>query len=315
MLSQTLWVTGVLFLAALTQSATGFGLALVSMPLLSLRLPLPQATALVATVSMAVEIAILWRYWAHLRWGPVLRLVLASLAGIPVGVTLLRRWPERWLLAGLGVVLAGYALYAWLGWRLPRLRAWFWPWLMGFLAGALGGAYNTSGPPVILYGHAREWPPAEFKASGGRTYRPGHLAARGLGRAGPGPGPVGRRTAGCLALPRPLSSAGVGRSACPGWAAAVDGDRRRVSVAFCAILRAMDLLTGAVERITFHNAENGYTVLRLRPDRRVPGLSREGLVTVASTSTRAPPGKLGGGNRVARRASPCAPRVSRPAAC
>ncbi len=165
MLSQALWVTGVLFLAALTQSATGFGLALVSMPLLSLRLPLPQATALVATISMAVEIAILWRYWEHLRWGPVVRLVLASLVGVPVGVTLLRRWPERWLLAGLGVVLAGYALYALLGWRLPRLRARFWPWLMGFLAGALGGAYNTSGPPVILYGHAREWPPAEFKAN------------------------------------------------------------------------------------------------------------------------------------------------------
>ena len=165
MLAQALWVAGVLFLAALTQSATGFGLALVSMPLLSMRLPLPQATALVATVSMAVEITILWRYWEHLRWGPVTRLVLASLVGIPVGVALLRRWPERWLLAGLGAVLAAYALYALAGWRLPRLRAPFWPWLMGFLAGALGGAYNTSGPPVILYGHARGWPPAEFKAN------------------------------------------------------------------------------------------------------------------------------------------------------
>lgn len=165
MLTQILWIIGVLFLAALTQSATGFGLALVSMPLLSLRLPLPQATALVATISMGVEIVILRRYWKHLHWGPVARLVVASLLGIPLGVTLLRRWPERILLAGLGVVLAGYALYALLGWRIPRLRAWFWPWLMGFLSGALGGAYNASGPPVILYGHAQEWPPAAFKAN------------------------------------------------------------------------------------------------------------------------------------------------------
>jgi hypothetical protein len=28
----------------------------------------------------------------------------------------------------------------------------------------------------------------------------------------------------------------------------------------------MDALSGAVERITYYNPENGYTVLRLRPD-------------------------------------------------
>lgn len=43
----------------------------------------------------------------------------------------------------------------------------------------------------------------------------------------------------------------------------------------------METLTGAVERITFFNPENGYTVLRLRPDgRRLPGFGAEGLVTV-----------------------------------
>jgi exodeoxyribonuclease V alpha subunit len=46
----------------------------------------------------------------------------------------------------------------------------------------------------------------------------------------------------------------------------------------------MDKLSSAVERITFYNPENGYTVLRLRPEvrgrQRLPGLSRDGLVTV-----------------------------------
>ena len=43
----------------------------------------------------------------------------------------------------------------------------------------------------------------------------------------------------------------------------------------------MDTLTGSVERITYYNPENGYSVLRLRPDRKgVPGLNREGLATV-----------------------------------
>ncbi len=43
----------------------------------------------------------------------------------------------------------------------------------------------------------------------------------------------------------------------------------------------MDSLTGSVERITFYNDENGYTVLRLAPDRAgLPAAGRDGLITV-----------------------------------
>jgi uncharacterized protein len=33
------------------------------------------------------------------------------------------------------------------------------------LSGLLGGAYNTSGPPVIVYGNCRRWSPQEFKSN------------------------------------------------------------------------------------------------------------------------------------------------------
>jgi hypothetical protein len=39
----------------------------------------------------------------------------------------------------------------------------------------------------------------------------------------------------------------------------------------------MDTLSGAVERIAFYNPENGYTVLRLRPDAHLdahPGVKK-----------------------------------------
>jgi len=46
----------------------------------------------------------------------------------------------------------------------------------------------------------------------------------------------------------------------------------------------MTTLTGTVERITYTNSENGYTVLRLRPElepgQSLPGISLDGLVTV-----------------------------------
>jgi hypothetical protein len=65
----------------------------------------------------------------------------------------------------LGVLIVGYALYALSGLRLPELKRRRWRYGAGFLAGLLGGAYNVSGPPVILYGTARRWPPMEFKAN------------------------------------------------------------------------------------------------------------------------------------------------------
>ena len=60
----------------------------------------------------------------------------------------------------------------------------------------------------------------------------------------------------------------------------------------------MDNLSGAVERITFYNAENGYTVLRLRPDSgrgsqpvHTAGLSRDGLITVVGNLPELSPGE------------------------
>ena len=54
----------------------------------------------------------------------------------------------------------------------------------------------------------------------------------------------------------------------------------------------MDELQGSVTRITYVNEENGYTVLRLKPDKEhVPGLSRDGLVTVVGTLPEISPGE------------------------
>jgi exodeoxyribonuclease V alpha subunit len=61
----------------------------------------------------------------------------------------------------------------------------------------------------------------------------------------------------------------------------------------------MDSLSGSVERITFYNPENGYTVLRLRPEHQngmqaVPksSLSAEGLTTVVGNLPEVSPGEF-----------------------
>jgi exodeoxyribonuclease V alpha subunit len=54
----------------------------------------------------------------------------------------------------------------------------------------------------------------------------------------------------------------------------------------------MDSLSGSVERITFYNPENGYTVLRLRPDSaRGPRSTSDGLTTVVGNLPEVSPGE------------------------
>jgi len=64
------------------------------------------------------------------------------------------------------------------------------------------------------------------------------------------------------------------------------------------ILILVDTLTGSVERITFYNPENGYTVLRLRPEHQTgihaapkSSLSFDGLVTVVGNLPEVSPGE------------------------
>ncbi|MBP6473647.1 MAG: sulfite exporter TauE/SafE family protein [Chloroflexi bacterium] len=155
----------IVFVAIFVQAVTGFGLALVSMPLLVLVLNIQVASPLVALIGGVAELLLLLHYRADLNIRAVTRLVVASLLGIPVGVLLLRRVDVGVITAVLGLLILLYALYALSGLRLPRLAHQAWGYGFGFVAGVLGGAYNISGPPVIIYGNCREWPPAEFKSN------------------------------------------------------------------------------------------------------------------------------------------------------
>jgi uncharacterized membrane protein YfcA len=155
----------IVFLAAFTQSLSGFGLALVAMALLPAVIGIRLATPLVALVAIVIEVVLIIRYHESLQVHAIWRVVLAALIGIPLGVLFLSRIDESVALTLLGVVIAGYALYALFGLKLPRLENSFWAYLSGFLGGVLGGAYNTSGPPVIVYGDCRRWSPVVFKSN------------------------------------------------------------------------------------------------------------------------------------------------------
>ena len=179
-------VAGVLFVAAFVRSALGFGDAVVAMPLLAMVLGLRTATPLVAFVGPTISILILARDWRRVEFGTAGRLIAATLLGIPVGIFGLARLPEAPLKIALGILILLYGLFglARPGTRLGRERAAF-PWIVGWSAGVLGGAYNTNGPPIVAYGMLRGWPPESFRATLQGYFLPTGLAIlAGHGLAG-----------------------------------------------------------------------------------------------------------------------------------
>ena len=160
-----LLIGGILFLSAFTQGLSGFGVALVSMALLPNLIGIKESIALVALVAFVVDFGVLLRYWRSLQFGKVLPLILASFIGVPLGIFLLRRADEGLALAILGITLAGYALYALSGLGLPEFKGKAWAYGTGFLGGLLGGAYNTPGPPIIMYASCKKWEPDVFKGN------------------------------------------------------------------------------------------------------------------------------------------------------
>ena len=160
-----LWVAAIMLVGVFTQSVSGFGVALVAMPLLSPMLGLKQAAPLMAMVSGTLQIVLLVHFRRLIRISAVWRLCAASALAIPVGIYGLERLDESITLGVLGAVILTYALYALAAPRLPKMEHPAWAYGAGLLAGLLGGAYNTNGPPVVIYGTCRNWTPDQFKCN------------------------------------------------------------------------------------------------------------------------------------------------------
>lgn len=163
--TQLVLVALIAFAAAFIQSVAGFGSALLGMPLLVAVVGIQIASPLVALLGVALEIVLILRYREHLHLRVVGKLVAAAAVGIPLGIYAVKTVDQRIVLGVLASVLVGYGIYGLSQLTLPRLEGNGWTYGLGFVAGILGGAYNTASPPVIIYGHARRWPAAQFKGN------------------------------------------------------------------------------------------------------------------------------------------------------
>ncbi|OFZ17198.1 MAG: hypothetical protein A2X86_01740 [Bdellovibrionales bacterium GWA2_49_15] len=155
-------IIAILFLANFLRAFTGFGDAVIAMPLLMLCLPGQVAIPLVALTGGTIGIIMMIRGYKDIDFKATWRLVLASFVGVPIGIYYLKTFDDQLIKIFLGGTLLLLTASSFLRPGVLRLRTDKSSYLFGFLSGALGGAYNTNGPPIVVYGTLRGWEQKDF---------------------------------------------------------------------------------------------------------------------------------------------------------
>jgi len=151
--------------SSFVQTASGFGIALIATPLLINQIGIIMTIPLVALIAMLCRVVMLIHYHAHFNFHEVWRLMVAALFGIPFGFFLYISLNKHTVEILLGMIVIGYALFSLLTPKVPPMDDNRWAYLLGFVSGVLGGAYNMGGMPAVIYGTGRKWSPKTFKGN------------------------------------------------------------------------------------------------------------------------------------------------------
>lgn len=161
---ELLVVAAAIYTAALAQVLSGFGFALLSVPLMTLAVPTKEAVVISTLMGAGVSTWQAWHGRAELDRPVARRLVLAAYVGMPLGLwvfvvvdeTVLR------LLLGVAVLIAAALLAARLDLRHsgPALDIG-----AGFVSGVLNTSLSTNGPPLVFALQARHLEPDAFRGT------------------------------------------------------------------------------------------------------------------------------------------------------
>jgi uncharacterized protein len=160
------WIAGacILAVAGFVFGLTGFGISLVSVSLLPFFVPLATVVPLITLYGAAFAFVMTIQLRRDVMFPQLVSLLIGTILGTPVGVWVLEAFPPSLLKRLIGLTLMGIVVIEWYGAYPEKLSGRHWGLCAGGLAGLLGGAIGTPGPPVILYAVAQGWSPRVMKA-------------------------------------------------------------------------------------------------------------------------------------------------------
>lgn len=155
----------IFMLAGGVQGLTGFGGALVAIPLLSLIMDVKQAVPLAILNGLVVTTTLAYTLRHLLDWHKILPLLLGSVPGIALGTVLLKQADPAVisrLLGGILILISLFNLcFSPKPIQLPRI----WGYIAGFFSGAINATVGAGGPPAIIYTTLQAWKKDEIRAT------------------------------------------------------------------------------------------------------------------------------------------------------
>ncbi len=152
-------------LAGAVSGLSGFGLALISVPLLLFVYEPKTVVALTAVLSIFINAAVVLDSWREAERRLVAALLLPAFVGIVAGVEILRAVNPAYIRLGVGVVVVLSALLLLRDVRLPGARTWWGTVVAGSASGVLSTSTGLAGPPIVLLFASRGLPKHAFRSS------------------------------------------------------------------------------------------------------------------------------------------------------
>ena len=151
-MQEWLYPIGVVLLGYTVLGLTGFGSALVVVPLLAWNWPLPAVVALTLLMDVPASAFHSGLNWRQVQWRELRRLLPGMVLGTLVGLWLVQHMNSRWPLLLLGVYVAGVGINA----LRPKASsaptaAPVWAWPVGAAIGLVEMVFGTAGPLVVAW--------------------------------------------------------------------------------------------------------------------------------------------------------------------
>jgi uncharacterized membrane protein YfcA len=166
---QPLWpvvyLVGAAFIAALARGFSGFGAALIFVPIASAAVGPQVAGPILLLIDFVAQFGVLKGAIRAANRREVGIMALGALIGIPIGVVILKFADTIVLRWAIAVMIVAMLVLLISGWRYrgqPRRAT---TAIVGFIAGILSGSVQAAGPPVVAYWLGGSTPPLTVRAN------------------------------------------------------------------------------------------------------------------------------------------------------
>jgi uncharacterized membrane protein YfcA len=141
-----------ILLASLVQGITGFGFALIAVPLLSLFIPeLRNITPIIVIYSFLTNIIIVYKTKQYIDLKKILPLIIFGILATPLGTYILLYVKVNTLKIIVGAIITITALAMLKNFKINIKNQNISYGIVGLLSGFLNGSTGLSGPPVVLF--------------------------------------------------------------------------------------------------------------------------------------------------------------------